>query len=70
MLWNNTPCDLKGVGDIDVHVYSADGLQVDCRAKHDIPEQIRRGGVRMVIKWATDHCPKIGAAIDATRRRN
>ena len=70
MLRDSTQSDLKGVGDIDVHVYSGDGLQVECRAKDDIPEQIRRGGVRMVIKWATEHCPKIGAAIDATRRRN
>ena len=70
MLRNSTQSDLQGVGDIDVHVYSDDGSQVDCRAKHDIPERIREGGVRTVIKWATEHCPKIGAVIDANRRRN
>ena len=67
---SNTPSDLRGVEDIDVHVYSDNGSRVECRAKHDIPEQIRRGGVRMVIKWAAEHCPKISAALDANRRRN
>lgn len=70
MLWNDEGPHLKGVEDIDVHVYSDDGSQVECRAKHDIPDQIRRQGVRMAIKWAAEHCPKIGAALDADRRRN
>ena len=47
-------------------VYSGDGSLVDCRAEHEIPEQIRRGDVRMVIKRAAEHCPQMGAAIDAS----
>ena len=41
MLWNDEGSNLKGVEEIDVHVYSGDGLQVECRgeARHSGPDQ-------------------------------
>ena len=52
------------------HVYSGDGLVVECDVGHGIPPEVGKLGVRTALAWALDHCPRIRAAIDAGRRRN
>lgn len=73
MLWNKShkrPLKTKSVEYVNRHEYTGDGWEVECDAQHDIPAEVRRRGARVAMAWAADHCPRIGAAIDADRRRN
>ena len=67
---NGTPPKRMIVDQIHLHVYSNDGSQVDCEGQHDIPEEIKRQGVRAALWWAIGLCPTIRAARDAQQRRN
>ncbi len=73
MLWKRSckqPLNPKIVDYVNHHEYTGDGWEVECDARHDIPAEVRRGGARVAMAWAADHCPRIRAAIDADRHRN
>ena len=68
MLWNDEGPHLKGAEDIDVHVYGGDGLRVECRPKHDIPDHIRQQGVRLVGSFNLYCCPGFGVGGNCSPR--